>query len=74
MTETTLTPAQFDALAQLLRLRESKGREAARMVLVDGVSPAEAARALGILRSNAYTAVYACRRGIELARVVTRGQ
>ncbi|WP_199856229.1 TrfB-related DNA-binding protein [Diaphorobacter sp. J5-51] len=42
-----LTPEQFDALAKLTRAREP-ARLAARRVLVDGISQADAARELGI--------------------------
>lgn len=42
-----MTAASFEALAQLLRLRQGPQREAARLVLVDGVRQADAARMAG---------------------------
>lgn len=39
-----MTSTQFDALAQLLRLRAGPQQAAARLVLVDGLAPADAAR------------------------------
>lgn len=51
MKETNLlTPEQFDALARLTRAREP-ARTAARRVLVDGISQAEAAREQGMSTS-----------------------
>jgi len=63
-----LTGDQFDALAELLRLRGGASQEAARLVLVDGLSTTEAARQVG-LSSQAVSKVLAtCRRGLELAQ------
>lgn len=65
-----MTPEQFDALAQLLRLQPtSPSREAARLVLVEGVTGVEAARRLGLTQPAVSRAVSSCRRGMELARV-----
>lgn len=44
-----LTPAQFWAIAQIARTSEPS-REAARLVLVDGLSVADAVRATGVLQ------------------------
>ncbi|MDR1853472.1 MAG: TrfB-related DNA-binding protein [Azoarcus sp.] len=66
-----LTADQFDALAELLRLRESSSREAARLVLVEGMSRADAQRATGMTGLQGVSNVLTrCRRGIELARRV----
>lgn len=62
-----MTPDAFDALATLLRMRGAS-REAARLVLVDEVPPAVAARAVGITPAGVSNAVAAARRGLELAR------
>lgn len=51
-----LTPAQFFALAQLLRSRDPP-RTAARLVLVNGWSPATAAHEAGCSPSSASNAV-----------------
>lgn len=63
-----LTYEQFEALSELLRLRDSPAREGARLVLIDGAGLSEAASAAGTSRQNVYRAVQASRRGLELAR------
>lgn len=63
-----MTPTQFDALAQLLRLLPgSASRELARLVLVDGLTQAEAATRLGATQQAAYNAVQRVREGQDLA-------
>ena len=47
-----MTPAQFAALAQLLRIQAGPSREAARLVLVDGMQPAHAAAFTGLSASG----------------------
>ena len=48
-----LTTEKFEALARIMRLREgSKSREGMRLMLVLGVSPADAAREVDIPRQN----------------------
>ena len=64
----TMTGDQFDALAELISLRSGKSRDAARLVLVDGLSSAEAARQLGLTTQGANQAVQRCRRALDLAR------
>ncbi len=64
-----MTPAQFDALATLIGLRQSTSREAARLVLVDGLSVLDAAGQCGISVQGANQAVLRCRRAMKLARV-----
>lgn len=60
---------QFDALAQLMRLRKTSARyHAAQMVLVNGKSAAEATEALETSRQNVDQAVAACVAGMQLAR------
>lgn len=65
-----MTADQFAALAELLRLRTGAARDCARMVLVDGISTPDAARAAGIEYTLAYKAVKRARRGIALSSVV----
>lgn len=60
---------QFTALATLMALRASPSREAARLVLVDGLSVIDAAAQAGITQQGANQAVLRCRRALELARV-----
>lgn len=70
MSSDRLTPGQFAALAQLLRMQPASAtREAARLVLVEGISGAEAGRQLGITPSAVAQALAGCRKGLELARV-----
>lgn len=42
-----MTPAQFAAIAKLIRSSAGPAQAAARLVLVDGVAPADAAREAG---------------------------
>jgi DNA-directed RNA polymerase specialized sigma24 family protein len=67
-----MTPDQFQALAQLLRLRAGLAQDAARMVLVDGVSQADAARATGLTPQAVHNAVKRVQTGHELALVVAK--
>ena len=64
-----MSPAQFAALAELLRLRGGASEEAARLVLVDGLAPAEAARQTGASPQAVSNAVTRCRRGMELVAI-----
>lgn len=64
-----MTPEQFEALAELLRMRGGASQEAARLVLVDGVAPAEAARRVGIQPQAVNNVLNSCQRGIALARI-----
>lgn len=64
-----MTPTQFDALAQLLRLRAGPQQAAARLVLVDGLAPADAARLAGVSPSALGNTLRACSRGLTLARL-----
>lgn len=66
-----MTPTQFGALSRLLRLSPgSTSRELARLVLVDGLTQAEAATRLGATQQAAYNAVQRVREGHDLARRV----
>lgn len=63
-----MTPDQFNALAELLRLRDGPARECARLVLVEGRKTTEAAEQLGMQYRAAAAAVQRAREGFELAR------
>lgn len=63
-----MTHTQFNALAQLLRLRDGPARDAARMVLVDGHAPGEVATLTGLSPAGVSNAVGRIKRGLELAR------
>ncbi len=64
-----MTSTQFSALAQLLRLRAGPQQAAARLVLVDGLAPADAARMAGVSPSALGNTLRACSRGLTLARL-----
>lgn len=66
-----MTASQFTALAQLLRVREGDSKTAALLVLVDGVSQADAARLTGLTPSGVGKVVTRLRRGLALAQVAT---
>jgi len=68
-----MTPDQFAALADLLRLRSGPARECARLVLVDGSSTIDAAASLGMQYRAAAAAVQRARQGLELARRAVAG-
>lgn len=63
-----MTNDQFDALAQLLRLRPGPAREGARLYFVDGVTQLAAAECVGASHQSVNNCVMTCRRGIELAK------
>lgn len=63
-----MTREQFEALARLLRLRAGPASAAARLVLVDGLRPAQAATRAGCSPQSVSNTLSACRRGIKLAR------
>lgn len=63
-----MTGEQFEALAQLLRLRAGPASAAARLVMVDGLRPAQAAAYTGCSPQSVSNTLAVCRRGIELAR------
>ncbi|WP_455233545.1 hypothetical protein [Geopseudomonas aromaticivorans] len=65
-----MTADQFAALADLLRLRKSPSNEAARLVLVEGLSTSEAAKRVGIKSNGVSNVLASCRRGMSLARRV----
>ncbi|MFU5553715.1 TrfB-related DNA-binding protein [Pseudomonas aeruginosa] len=65
-----MTEEQFSALAELMRLRGGPGEDAARLVLVNGLKPTDAARKTGITPQAVNKTLSSCRRGIELARQV----
>lgn len=66
-----MTAHQFAALATLISLRQSASRDAARLVLVDGLSVLDAAERCGISVQGANQAVLRCRRALELAQAAT---
>lgn len=63
-----MTPSQFTALAELLRLRGGPAQECARLVLVDGQKIKAAGEATGLAYRKAAEAVQRVREGRDLAR------
>lgn len=63
-----MTNPQFEALAQLLRLRQGPARDVVRLVLVYAATVPEAAREVGMEYQAAYQAVRRAKTGLELAR------
>lgn len=63
-----MNAAQFEALAELLRMREGASKSAARLVLVEGLAPADAARQVGTTPQAVNSALRSCERGMSLAR------
>lgn len=61
---------QFEALAQLMRLRKSPSREALRLVLCEGKSPKEAQALTGAPWQNTYRQHASAKKMIALAQVV----
>lgn len=67
-----MTIEQFEALAELLRIRGGASGQAAQLVLVGGLSQAEAGRQTGLSTAGVGNAVRRVRRGFELAKVATQ--
>jgi hypothetical protein len=63
-----MTSDQFDALAELLRLRPGATLDAVRQHLVHGLSLPDAARSMGADYHLAYKAVQRATDGLALAR------
>jgi hypothetical protein len=52
-----MSPQKFDALARLIRMRGGAAQAAARLVLVNGLRPADAAREAGVTPQSVCNAV-----------------
>ncbi len=65
-----MAPDQFEALAELLRLRAGPQAAAAHLVLVEGLQPADAARQAGCSPSALSNTLATCRRGLALVQRV----
>ena len=65
----SMSPEAFEALAKLLRSPPGPAQDAARQVLVDGLRPADVARALDVSPAVVSNAVTRMRAGLELARI-----
>jgi predicted DNA-binding protein (UPF0251 family) len=65
-----MTPAQFDALARLMRLRQSATADGLRLVLVEGMTQNAAASESGASQQAIARAVSSARRYVEDAGVL----
>lgn len=63
-----MTNHQFLALAKMMRMARGPAQEAARLVLVDGLKPADAARATKTTPQAAGQAVKRARTALRLAQ------
>jgi len=57
-----MTPERFSAIARLISMRGGASQEAARLVLVEGLRPIEAARRTGVSAQAVCNAVARVRR------------
>ncbi len=64
---------QFEAIAELMKLRKPETREALRLVLCDGKTQDAAAEQTGVLRPNVARAVKSARDVLKLAQVAAAG-
>jgi DNA-directed RNA polymerase specialized sigma24 family protein len=69
-----MTAQQFQALAQILRLRQGSTREAVRLHMVAGLTVPDAARVAGVKYQLALKAVKRAKDGHNLAIAATMPQ
>jgi len=69
-----MTEAQFQALAQLLRLRQGQAQEAVRLHMVQGLRVPDAARQAGLNYQLALKATKRAKDGHKLAIAATMPQ
>jgi predicted DNA-binding protein (UPF0251 family) len=67
-----VTAEQFAALAQLTQMRAGPAQDAARLVLVDGITQAEAGRRTGLSPQGVYNAVARARKAMTLAQIAAQ--
>ena len=68
----TMTPRQFEALAQLMRINDSVSSRAASLVLVSGYSTEEAARVTGLSLPALNKMIERVNQGMRLAKIAAR--
>ena len=61
-------PEQFAALAALMPMRDGAAQACVRLVMVDGMAQADAARQTGLSRQAAHQAVNRAQQKLSLAR------
>jgi predicted DNA-binding protein (UPF0251 family) len=64
-----VTPDQFAALATLTQMRVGPAQEATRLVLVEGITQAEAGRRTGLTDQGVSNAVTRARKAMALAQI-----
>lgn len=64
-----ITHTQFDAIAKLISLRTGPAKDAARLVLVDGIRQADAMREAGCSRDSVWATVRRVTAAAALCRV-----
>jgi hypothetical protein len=67
-----MTEAQFQALAQLLRLRQGQAQEAVRLHMVAGLTVPDASRSAGVDYQLGLKAVKRAKGGLALAQKACR--
>ncbi|GKS87137.1 transcriptional regulator KorA [Acidovorax sp. SUPP1855] len=68
-----MTAEAFEALTKLLRITAPASKEAARLVLVDGMAPGAAAKQTGLTPAGVSNVLSSARKGAELAKLVVAG-
>lgn len=61
-----MKPELFDSLGRLMRMRGGPAQEAARLILVEGLRPSEAARRTGISLDSASKAAARVRKAAKI--------
>jgi predicted DNA-binding protein (UPF0251 family) len=64
-----VTPDQFAALARLTQMRAGPAQEVVRLVLVDGITQAQAGRRTGLSPQGVHNAVTRARKAMALAQI-----
>jgi predicted DNA-binding protein (UPF0251 family) len=67
-----VTAEQFAALATLTQMRVGPAQESTRLVLVDGITQAEAGRRTGLSQQGVYNAVQRARKAMTLAQIAAQ--
>lgn len=67
-----MTKTQFDAIAQLIRLRDVRANRAAQAVLIDGVMQISAAVEFGVSRQAVNATVRRVRKALVLCELATK--
>lgn len=66
-----MTNEQFNAIAELIRMRNGASQKAAKLVLVNGLDNQSAAKKAKLTLGGVSNAVNRCKRALELAKIAT---